>query len=117
MSDESMRNDQDPFLTRLFAVQDRPLRADDFMATLVLRLEREQRMQRVYSTLVIVAILAVAALIAPWVAQTTPILVDFVAECLDACGSFLQSPLTWLVCSALALAFLPVIYVWRAFRN
>jgi sterol desaturase/sphingolipid hydroxylase (fatty acid hydroxylase superfamily) len=117
MSDEPMRNNQDPFLARLFAEQDRSLRADDFMAAFLMRLEQEQRRQRVYSTLAIVAILTVAAFVAPWIAQATPIFINLVAECSGAWGSFLQSPLTWLVGGALAFAFLPVIYVWRTFRN
>jgi hypothetical protein len=117
MSDKTMRDDHDPFLTQLFAEQDQSLPVADFMARLVVQVELEQRKQRAYSIIAVVAILAIATLIAPWIAQAMEVLAAVVTECLTAVAPFFQSPLTWLVCGALVFALLPVIYTWRAFRS
>lgn len=72
MSQDEMTNDEfDSQLSRLFAEKNEPLRSDEFMEQVLSRLEREQRLQWIRRGLLMLAIMLLAGIIAPWVVQVT----------------------------------------------
>jgi uncharacterized membrane protein len=117
MSDKSMRDEQDALLTRLFAEQEQTLSTTDFTAQLLARLERENRRQRAYSIASVIAILVLGAAMAPWITQVASVFVELMAAATDVGASVLNSPVTWVAAGALVLAFLPFVYVWRAWQD
>ena len=72
MSHDEMSNDTfDGQLTRLFADKNEPLPADEFAQQVLSRLDRELHLQWIRRGLVTIAILVLAAVLAPWVVQGT----------------------------------------------
>ena len=112
-----MHADRDPQLARLFAHQNEPLPATDFMAQLERRLQRAQRKHRVHSVSVVAAILAIAVIVAPSVMQVTSVIIDLTAAGFGKLDSLLLSPIAWLVIGSLAVALAPLLYVWRTLRG
>lgn len=112
-----MRDNHDSMLTRLFVEKDAALPATAFMTQLAIRLAREQQKQRVRLAVAVVVMLTVAGLVMPWILQTVSVIAALAAEFSEAFGSLLHSPLTWLVGGALTIGMLPVVYVWRAWRD
>jgi hypothetical protein len=111
-----MRDDQDPIISRLFAEQDQSLPPDDFMLKLGSRMDRRQRVRRIYRVGAIVACLILSTLSAPWIAQITSTLIELTAAGISTSGPLLHAPLTWLVVGASAIGCCPVIYLWRTGR-
>jgi hypothetical protein len=116
MSNQPMRDDQDPMILRLFARQDQSRPSDDFMLKLAKRIDEQQRARRVYWSLAIIACLLLSALGAPWIAQTTSALIELTAVGISSIGPLLYVPLTWIVLSAVVAGCSPVIYLWRTGR-
>ena len=111
-----MRDDQDLVIRQLFAEQNQDLPANDFMLKLTRRLERQKRARRAYRTFAIIACMALSALVAPWVAQGTSILIGLTAVVFSTVGPHLYQPLTMLMAAATAAGCSPVIYLWRTGR-
>jgi hypothetical protein len=54
---------------------------------------------------------------APWITQVASVFVELMAAATDVGASVLNSPVTWVAAGALVLAFLPFVYVWRAWQD
>jgi hypothetical protein len=111
-----MRNEldtRDPLIARLFASQENEVGSSEFLEQLRSRLEREQRNHRLLVLGSIVALCVLTMLVAFVFMQPISIVGNLLTSSLDAIGIALQSPLVWVVGSALAVAALPIVYVWR----
>jgi len=106
-----MMDEPDPLLTRLFAEHNQPVPGGDFMARLIILLDRDRRRRRTYRVGVIIAGVIVAALLAPWIAQVAAAAVGSIAATMTATHPPLNSPWAWLVAWSIAASFLPVIYL------
>lgn len=69
--DEVTKDAFDTQLTRLFAEKNDALPDHEFMQTVLTRLQREHRMQWIRRGLIILVIMLLAAVVAPWVVQGT----------------------------------------------
>src|ERR1700723_1478583 len=106
-----MIDEPDPLLTRLFAEQSQPEPVGDFVAGLIILLDRDQRRRRAYRIGVIIAGVIVAALLAPWIAQLAATAIGSIAAGITATHSLLNFPWAWLVAWSIATSFLPVVYL------
>jgi hypothetical protein len=116
MSSQPMSDEKDPVIWRLFAEQDQRLPSEDFMFRLGRRIDAQQRARRVRGAVAIIACLLLSALIAPWIAQLTAVLIGLAAATVSASGPLLSRPLIWLVVGATLAGCSPVIYLWRTGR-
>jgi hypothetical protein len=114
MSDQPMRDNHDPMLSRLFAERAGALPSDTFLTQLELRLTSKRQKQRLRLILAAIVMLVSAGLVMPWILQTVSAVAALATEFSATVGPLFQPPLTWLVWGALAFGVLPVVYVWRA---
>jgi hypothetical protein len=71
MNQDSIANDVDAKLSRLFAEKNEQLPADPFMSQLLPRLERAYRVQLIRSVMLVAVVLLLGALLAPFVVRVT----------------------------------------------
>jgi hypothetical protein len=111
-----MRDNQDPLIGRLFAEQDQTGRSDDFLRQVSQRVDKRQRVRRVYKRLALLACLVLSMLSALWIARGAALLIELAALGIGAIGPLLYEPVTWLVVGATVAAWSPIIYLWRTGR-
>jgi uncharacterized sodium:solute symporter family permease YidK len=104
---EAVNDEPDSTLTRLFAEQREALSGEDFLQTLLPRLQREYQMQQVRRWCVALVVMITAALIAPWVTRAT-------LGLLSLPGKFGQFPDT-LITAAMVLVTVGVL-LWNRRR-
>ena len=85
-----MMDDQDQFLTRLFA---------------------QQGHQRIHRIATIIAGVIAAALLAPLIAQVAATAIGWAAAGVTATRPILDFPMAWLVVCSIVASFLPVVYL------
>jgi hypothetical protein len=94
----------DDTLTRLFAETRQAPPADDFLASLTSRMERERRRRAIGLAISATVAAALAIVLTPYVAEGSLAAANHLGAWLPAIGNALASPLTWLCSLAIAAA-------------
>jgi len=106
-----MNDDRDPILTRIFAEQNSPVDGSEFAARVALMMDRDLRSARSYRIGMIIAVLVVASLLAPWLAQVCALAVGSVVAGLSTTRALSSFPLAWLALCSIVGSFLPAIHL------
>lgn len=105
----TMPNECDPELTEAFAQAREPLAGDQFMASLLLRIERTRRIRMWRQIVAVVAIMIIVSLNMPLVLEKMARAIHFAGEFSPTYTEFLITPWGWTASM--------LIGVWVLFRT
>lgn len=94
--------DFDDTLTRLFAETRQTPPADDFLASLISRMERERRRRAIGLAMSATVVAALAIVLTPYVAAGSLAAASHLGAWLPAIGNALASPIAWLCALVIA---------------
>lgn len=106
-----MNDDRDPVLTRFFAEQNLSVDGSEFAARVAVMIDRDLRSARIYRIGMIIAVLVVASLLAPWLVQVCALAVGSLVAALSTTHALSSFPLAWLALCSIVGSLLPAIYL------
>jgi hypothetical protein len=96
----SEQEDFDPKLARLFEETRQPLAEDEFVSTVLARVQHAHRIRLLRQSAAVLAVMILSGVVAPYAARESLVVLGWLGERLPTMGSALVSPPGWM-CSLL----------------
>jgi hypothetical protein len=111
-----MNEQRDPFISTLFAQQERHWADQEFLQQILHRIDSQRRQQLLLSIALGVVAIASSWLMAPMIVQCLATIFNAASTALMTITTGVQSPTTQLVGLALIVTLSPILVIWRLFR-